>query len=76
VSGAGGGAALANAKYSRDFEREADDYALVFLRRGGIAPQRFADILRRLEAAGPGGAIEFLATHPDTDERVRRFESP
>lgn len=35
--------------YSRHFEREADVFALLQLRRNGIAPEHFANILLRLE---------------------------
>ena len=41
--------ALIEAKYSRDFEIEADDAAVAFLRRRGIPVHFYADMLRRLE---------------------------
>lgn len=68
--------------YSRKFEREADDFAYDYLQQHHIAPQRFATILTRIEAehrvrsekAGEGNKVfEYLSTHPDTGERVRRF---
>ena len=40
---------LINAKYSRDFEREADDATVRYLTSRGISPQKFADMLGRLE---------------------------
>ena len=69
-------AALAEARFSRDFEREADDYAVAYLSERGIAPAHFAALLTRLsEAAGESeGPLSFLDSHPATDERVRRFE--
>lgn len=56
--------------YSRTFEREADQHAVEMLRRQGIDPQRFADILQRLDAPKDekGG---YLSTHPPTPERVK-----
>ena len=56
--------------YSRGFEREADQHAVEMLRRQGIAPQRFTDILQRLDPPKDekGG---YLSTHPPTPERVR-----
>ncbi|QLF94762.1 M48 family metallopeptidase [Pseudomonas sp. ABC1] len=61
--------------YSRGFEQEADRYALETLERHGIASQRFADILRRLdgneEEAGVGA---YLSSHPPTVERTRLIE--
>ena len=44
---------LLQSSYSREFETEADDYAFTLLRRKGVVAQVFADMLRRLEAAGP-----------------------
>ncbi|QXE90993.1 M48 family metallopeptidase [Geomonas subterranea] len=42
--------ALVDAKYSRDFEWEADAAAVRFLKRQGIPVRRYAEILARLEA--------------------------
>jgi Zn-dependent protease with chaperone function len=41
---------LLQAKYSRDFEREADTYAADMLRANGIRPAVLADMLERVEA--------------------------
>ena len=72
---------LTQRAYSRGFEREADAYALGWLLQEGISPLRFADIMRRLEAQQGGGEgaklaewAGYLATHPDTAERVAVFE--
>jgi len=66
---------LAEARFSRAFEREADAYALGHLQRAGIDPSHFAALLRRLDPPGAEGPVEgFLATHPGTEERIRRFE--
>ncbi len=66
--------ALLQAKYSRDFERAADSFAADRLRRNGISPSHIADILERLERdrarAGRSLALEYLASHPATDERI------
>ena len=62
------------AKFSRDFEREADDFALDYLARRGIPPDLFAVILRRMEqrtATGKDG-VDFLSTHPAIRERIER----
>jgi len=66
---------LVGAKFSRDFEREADGYALEFLRARRIPLRHAAAILERLEArAGslPAG-LDYLSSHPGIEERVRRF---
>jgi len=75
--------ALVEAKFSRDFEREADDAAARYLRTNGIPLRRFADILQRLQTEydkkrGKGKQEEetfagYLSTHPQTRERIERF---
>lgn len=76
--------ALVNAGYSREFENEADDAAVAYLRRSGVPSRVYADILGRLEAAhgkggdkdaGAGSAGPF-ASHPATEERIRRVLAP
>lgn len=79
--GAGVSAFLLQAKYSRDFEREADAWAERFLRRHEIDPARLAAILERMErASGAGGdsgaATGYLSTHPVTGERIRELGAP
>lgn len=75
-------AMLADARYSRAFEREADDGAVAWLRSRGLTTTPYAELLARLEAqravrnngqgrAEPGRS--YLATHPDTAERIRRI---
>jgi TonB family protein len=61
--------------YSREFEAEADDYAIHALRAAGIDPAFFASILGKLQAARPEGAQDFsyLSTHPSTADRLRRI---
>jgi predicted Zn-dependent protease len=71
--------ALLQAHYSRQFENEADDYAFALLKRHGQSPQAFADLLRRLEKRHPAFAskqpvLEYLSTHPATEERIERAE--
>ncbi|WP_319243036.1 M48 family metallopeptidase [uncultured Propionivibrio sp.] len=65
-------AALLEAKYSRDAEREADIFAERLLRANGISPRCLADILQRLDHAESvtGSAPDLLSTHPDTIRRV------
>lgn len=65
---------LLQAKFSRDFEREADDFAFGYLARRGIPLEVFAAILQRLEEKRPGGkdAPDYLSTHPATRERIER----
>jgi predicted Zn-dependent protease len=71
-------AALVDASYSRELEREADAYAVQVLTANGIPLTYFADMLRRLEAssgaAGTPAALRYLSTHPATEERLARLE--
>lgn len=64
---------LLQAKFSRDFEREADQYGIELLRKDHISPRNFALILERLERVAKArhrrGLPGFLASHPPTKER-------
>jgi Zn-dependent protease with chaperone function len=65
---------LLQMKYSREFEVEADDFALEFLAARGIRGEKFAALLARIEAMrGSGsGAADYLSTHPDIRKRIDR----
>jgi Zn-dependent protease with chaperone function len=69
---------LVHAKYSRDFEREADDYARAWLDRQGIPAHRFGDLLSRIEEHERGrdssdddAVMNYFSSHPTTRERAR-----
>lgn len=61
--------------YSRDLEREADDYAHALLVARKIDLRHFGTILRKLEEAQPrrGPDISYLSTHPSTESRILRY---
>lgn len=64
---------LLAAKYSRDFELEADAFAAALLRTNDLPTEHLAAMLRRLEgAAGPG--LSYLSSHPLTDERITALD--
>lgn len=68
---------LVQAKFSRDFERESDDYAAEFLRKRNISTRHLGNILERMMEKfggleGPG----FLSSHPLTSERIKRLNTP
>jgi Zn-dependent protease with chaperone function len=71
-------ALLLNARFSREFEREADRYAIDMMRKSGEDPRYLARVLSRLEEEH-GGKREriptFLSSHPETDERKALAES-
>lgn len=73
---------LLQSRFSRDFEREADAEAVRGLRRAGLDPEHLASMLERLEAhhrptpaeaeesGTPGGALDYVSSHPPTRERL------
>jgi Zn-dependent protease with chaperone function len=82
AAAAGLPAVLTQMQYSRNMELEADDYAAEVLRRNGLSPAYFADILQALERRYPttssiprwlSHSLNYLSTHPATDERIARL---
>jgi Zn-dependent protease with chaperone function len=70
-------AAVVEARYSQEFERQADDYAAALLRHNGMSPGLLADALTRLAELQPAFSKgRYLASHPSTDERIRRLRLP
>lgn len=65
-------AALLEAKYSRDAEREADLFAERLLQANGISPRCLGDILLRLAQvdSAAGRSLDMLSTHPDPGRRA------
>jgi Zn-dependent protease with chaperone function len=58
--------------YSREFEVEADAYAVTLLKHSNIDSAHLASILHKLEAHSPSGrSINYLSTHPATSERIK-----
>lgn len=74
VAVAGLPSVMAQAEYSRDFETEADDYAFQLLREHGMSAEAFATMMERIEGdcECEPGALDFLSTHPVTEERIER----
>jgi predicted Zn-dependent protease len=66
-------AVLAQTKYSREFETEADDFGFALAKKHGYSPEGFASLMERLadEHGGPEGAFAYVSSHPATTERVR-----
>ena len=66
---------LVQTKFSRDFETEADDYAIHLLQQQAISPAYLGDMLQRLEAKLSDGSMPgFISTHPATAERILKFQ--
>jgi Zn-dependent protease with chaperone function len=69
---------LLQQKFSRDFEREADDVGWRYLVTANVDPRGMIDFFKKLEAeAAKAGSVELslLATHPPTTERIERLEA-
>ena len=66
--------ALMQAKYSRDFEREADAYAFGFLADHGMDTEVLAKLLQRVEresgAATADSLSQWFSSHPRSEERA------
>ena len=68
---------LLQTRYSREFETEADSFALEFLHRAQIPTAAMATMFRALQkSSGPDVAPALLRSHPATEERIQRFEAP
>ena len=65
-------------KYSRDNESQADDLGLRYMRRANYDPREmphvFAMLTRVSQAQGGGRVPEWLATHPNPENRRGRIE--
>jgi len=65
---------LLQAKYSRDLEREADDYAAWMLTVNHMPVSLLIEALQALEGSHAGrgnpGALSYLSSHPATAERI------
>jgi Zn-dependent protease with chaperone function len=74
---------MLQAKYSRDFERDADRYAAAVLEANGLSPRLLGTFLKKLEAdhARRSGEkhddklLDYISSHPSTDERMKEMES-
>lgn len=65
---------LTSKKYSRDFESEADLYALHAMQRAEIPLHRFVDIMERMEATKKHGMpARYISSHPPTADRLKVF---
>lgn len=69
-------AAAIQARYSRDLERNADDYGAALLEANRMCPSLLADALEKLIKAHPDSSQQdYLSSHPPTDERMRRLRA-
>lgn len=59
---------------SRTQESEADHIGLLYMAEAGYDPRAAVDLWRNMEAAGAGGQLEFLSTHPSPGNRIARLQ--
>ncbi|WP_034297168.1 M48 family metallopeptidase [Herbaspirillum sp. RV1423] len=66
---------LLDMKYSRDVEREADDYAIALFKANGISRQKLAYVFEKLgeKEAASADIPPYLSSHPASAERVERI---
>lgn len=72
---------LLHQKYSRDFEREADRYAIAMMRANGLPLQPMAALFERLGTRAEEGrqeqahsrsrVLDYLSSHPGDEERIK-----
>jgi Zn-dependent protease with chaperone function len=67
-------AAILQARYSQDLERQADDYGASLLLRNGMSPLLLADALKKLsESHSKSSQVSYLSSHPPTEARMRHL---
>jgi len=76
---------LINRKFSRDFEREADNVGWSYLVKSGINPKGMIDFFEKMQkeedellkdtpAEGANQVLSIVSTHPATHERMENLE--
>ena len=69
-------ATLAELAYSRDFEREADDYAAAMMRVNALSVSPMIELFEKMEKqVGGEGVSRYLSSHPHYRERIERLQS-
>ena len=64
---------LIESGYSRDFENEADEGAAHYCVECGWTTSPMRTMLERIAPSGNPKAVNWISSHPDTAERVRRL---
>jgi predicted Zn-dependent protease len=65
---------LVNSGYSREQELQADQMALVIMRKAGYDPQAFDEMLTVMKSKLKPGGTDFAKTHPDPKVRIAAVE--
>jgi predicted Zn-dependent protease len=67
---------MINNGYSRSFEYQADQAALVILQRVGYNPSGLIDMLAVMEQKLKPGGLDFAKTHPAPRDRIAEIQKP
>ena len=69
---------MLNADYSRDFEREADEYAKTKMKEAGISPKHLADFFTKMgkKMNDNGDTHSYFDSHPSNKERIDNLIAP
>lgn len=65
---------LLDMKYSRDAEREADDYAIAMMKANGIGLSHMVEGFEKLKSKGDS-VSPYLSSHPSTSERLEHIRN-
>ena len=65
---------MVNSGYSRELEFQADQMALVIMKRAGYDPRAFDEMLNLMKTKLKPGGPDFAKTHPDPKDRVAAVE--
>ncbi len=68
------GAQVVTTAYTRDQEREADEFGIRIAHVAGYDPAGAVRLFQILEAANKTFSIPFLSSHPSSDERIGNME--
>jgi predicted Zn-dependent protease len=66
---------LAGLSFSRDMEREADEYSVIYLNSTSYRCNGAAGFFEKLQAEGKCGGLTWTSTHPDPCERVQNINT-
>ena len=67
---------VVKAQHSQSNEREADDYAMKFMKSQNYSPNACVSALEKLAAlSGGAGGASWLSTHPSPQERAERMRA-
>lgn len=69
-----GGGFLMNQKYSRDFERQADEKAWQYMMAANVNPRGLVEFFDKLKSVSGAAVPDILSTHPHTDDRMAVIE--